>query len=168
MSLHSTDRAARDLADGGDVAGPELQLVLLEQDGGLGGVEVVAPDQLQLHVLHRLGGKTVKLNFRKKLRERVGTMHCQWKPAHLAQDDVEELHVVVVGGLHLAHQPDLDLHLGAVGLARAPQHHRLVVVGEARGGEDLGAKDNKAAIKTIDGFTMVPSKINLGSFFLWA
>ena len=43
-----------DLADGGDVAGPELELVLLEQDGGLG-VEVVAPDQLQLHVLHRLG-----------------------------------------------------------------------------------------------------------------
>ena len=48
-------RVRRDLADGGDVAGPELQLVLLEEDGGLR-VEVVAPDQLQLHVLHRLAG----------------------------------------------------------------------------------------------------------------
>ena len=110
-------RVRRDLADGGDVAGPELQLVLLEEDGGLR-VEVVAPDQLQLHVLHRLAGDG-KLEL--SLNQRTGN------PAHLAQDDVEELHVVVVGGLDLAHQPQLDLHLGLIGGPLAHQDQRLVV-----------------------------------------
>ena len=59
------------LPDGRDVAGPQLQLVLLQDDGGLG-VVVVTADELQLHLLHGL-------------------------PQH----DVEELHVVKVGGLHL-------------------------------------------------------------------
>ena len=106
------------LLDGGHVAGPHLQLELLELPGRPG-VEVVPPDQLEVQPFH-----------------------------DAPQDDVEELHVVVVGGQHLLHQPHGDRHraipqgrqqdegvLGQLGVGeveRAVEHaggqHRLVLV----------------------------------------
>ena len=44
------------LPDGGNIARPQLQLVLLQDNCSLW-VIVVAPDQLQLHVLHSLDRK---------------------------------------------------------------------------------------------------------------
>ena len=97
------------LADAGHTAGLQLQLVLVEVDGGLG-IVVVPLDQLQLKLLH-------------------GT----------SQHDVEELDVAVVSGLDLPHQLDVDGVLRLVLVTHGGQHDVAVIRGHLGGGEQLGA-----------------------------
>merc|ERR1719317_1596795 len=83
----------------------QIQLMLLQQDGCLR-IVVVPPDELQLHLLH-----------------------C------LPQDDVEELHVVIVCWLHFCNKFDDDLDHSAVTLPLAGQNNGLIIGAQPRSGE---------------------------------
>lgn len=102
------------LPDGSLVAWPNLQLVIPHGSVPRLGVEVVSPHQLQVHSSHSS-----------------------------SEDEVKELHVVVVGGHELLHHLDGQGDDGVVSLGAGPSHRSHIIRGGQPGvGEEQGPIEN--------------------------